>query len=48
MLFFFNYEGAAGNFLSSVEDLSVKAFSNIINIDLIGTFTMCNCIFKYR
>jgi len=32
--------GAAGNFICSVEDLSPNAFSSVIQIDLIGTFHM--------
>lgn len=32
--------GAAGNFLCSMEDLSPNAFATVIGIDLIGTFNM--------
>lgn len=32
--------GAAGNFLASMEDLSPNAFSTVIQIDLVGTFNM--------
>lgn len=30
--------GAAGNFLATVENLSVNAFKSVVDIDLIGSF----------
>ncbi|CAM6104524.1 unnamed protein product [Calypogeia fissa] len=34
--------GAAGNFLTPAEDLSPNGFKTVIDIDTIGTFTMCH------
>ncbi|XP_020586346.1 peroxisomal 2,4-dienoyl-CoA reductase-like [Phalaenopsis equestris] len=34
--------GAAGNFLVSPEDLSPKGFKTVLDIDSVGTFTMCH------
>ncbi|RWR88530.1 peroxisomal 2,4-dienoyl-CoA reductase [Cinnamomum micranthum f. kanehirae] len=39
--------GAAGNFLVPSEDLSPKGFRTVIDIDSVGTFTMCHAAFKY-
>ncbi|XP_051128462.1 peroxisomal 2,4-dienoyl-CoA reductase [(3E)-enoyl-CoA-producing]-like [Andrographis paniculata] len=38
---------AAGNFLVSAEDLSPKGFQTVIDIDAVGTFTMCHEALKY-
>ncbi|KAF5728114.1 Short-chain dehydrogenase-reductase B [Tripterygium wilfordii] len=38
---------AAGNFLSSAEDLSPNGFRTVMEIDAVGTFTMCHEAFKY-
>ncbi|XP_076949039.1 peroxisomal 2,4-dienoyl-CoA reductase [(3E)-enoyl-CoA-producing]-like [Bidens hawaiensis] len=38
---------AAGNFLVSPEDLSPKGFRTVIDIDSVGTFTMCHEAVKY-
>jgi peroxisomal 2,4-dienoyl-CoA reductase len=39
--------GAAGNFLASMEDLSPNAFSTVIQIDLIGTFNMTHAALPF-
>ncbi|KAJ8627730.1 hypothetical protein MRB53_021037 [Persea americana] len=39
--------GAAGNFLVPSEDLSPKGFRTVIDIDSVGTFTMCHAALKY-
>ncbi|WOL03367.1 hypothetical protein Cni_G12087 [Canna indica] len=39
--------GAAGNFLASPEDLSPNAFRTVIDIDSVGTYTMCHEALKY-
>ncbi|WOL03366.1 peroxisomal 2,4-dienoyl-CoA reductase [Canna indica] len=39
--------GAAGNFLASPEDLSPNAFRTVIEIDSVGTYTMCHEALKY-
>ncbi|XP_054795923.1 peroxisomal 2,4-dienoyl-CoA reductase [(3E)-enoyl-CoA-producing]-like [Prosopis cineraria] len=38
---------AAGNFLASAEDLSPKGFKTVMDIDSVGTFTMCHEALKY-
>ncbi|XP_076933558.1 peroxisomal 2,4-dienoyl-CoA reductase [(3E)-enoyl-CoA-producing]-like [Bidens hawaiensis] len=38
---------AAGNFLVSPEDLSPKGFKTVMDIDSVGTFTMCHEAIKY-
>ncbi|CAH9143486.1 unnamed protein product [Cuscuta epithymum] len=38
---------AAGNFLSSPEDLSPNGFRTVLDIDAVGTFTMCHEAMKY-
>ncbi|WCJ37081.1 Peroxisomal 2 4-dienoyl-CoA reductase [(3E)-enoyl-CoA-producing] [Euphorbia peplus] len=38
---------AAGNFLVSPEDLSPNGFRTVIDIDTVGTFTMCHEALKY-
>ncbi|EEF38739.1 peroxisomal 2,4-dienoyl-CoA reductase [(3E)-enoyl-CoA-producing] [Ricinus communis] len=38
---------AAGNFLVASEDLSPNGFRTVIDIDSVGTFTMCHEAFKY-
>ncbi|KAG8386643.1 hypothetical protein BUALT_Bualt03G0170000 [Buddleja alternifolia] len=38
---------AAGNFLVAAEDLSPNGFKTVIDIDAVGTFTMCHEAFKY-
>ncbi|XP_076938441.1 peroxisomal 2,4-dienoyl-CoA reductase [(3E)-enoyl-CoA-producing]-like [Bidens hawaiensis] len=38
---------AAGNFLVSPEDLSPKGFKTVLDIDSVGTFTMCHEAIKY-
>ncbi|KAG8386642.1 hypothetical protein BUALT_Bualt03G0169900 [Buddleja alternifolia] len=38
---------AAGNFLVAAEDLSPNGFKTVIDIDTVGTFTMCHEAFKY-
>ncbi|KAJ4705765.1 Peroxisomal 2,4-dienoyl-CoA reductase [Melia azedarach] len=38
---------AAGNFLVSAEDLSPNGFRTVMDIDSVGTFTMCHEAFKY-
>ncbi|XP_059444014.1 peroxisomal 2,4-dienoyl-CoA reductase [(3E)-enoyl-CoA-producing] [Corylus avellana] len=39
--------GAAGNFLVSAEDLSPNGFRTVMDIDSVGTFTMCHEALKY-
>ncbi|PQQ02468.1 peroxisomal 2 4-dienoyl-CoA reductase [Prunus yedoensis var. nudiflora] len=39
--------GAAGNFLVSAEDLSPNGFRTVMDIDAVGTFTMCYEALKY-
>ncbi|GLT32817.1 hypothetical protein SLA2020_074560 [Shorea laevis] len=38
---------AAGNFLVPAEDLSPNGFRTVIDIDSVGTFTMCHAALKY-
>ncbi|XP_068657398.1 peroxisomal 2,4-dienoyl-CoA reductase [(3E)-enoyl-CoA-producing]-like [Aristolochia californica] len=38
---------AAGNFLAASEDLSPNGFRTVIDIDSVGTFTMCHEALKY-
>ncbi|KNA25348.1 hypothetical protein SOVF_007420 [Spinacia oleracea] len=38
---------AAGNFLVSAEDLSPNGFRTVMDIDSVGTFTMCHEVLKY-
>ncbi|KAH7557845.1 hypothetical protein JRO89_XS11G0228300 [Xanthoceras sorbifolium] len=38
---------AAGNFLVSAEDLSPNGFKTVMDIDTVGTFTMCREALKY-
>ncbi|XP_074286628.1 peroxisomal 2,4-dienoyl-CoA reductase [(3E)-enoyl-CoA-producing] [Silene latifolia] len=38
---------AAGNFLVSAEDLSPNGFRTVLDIDSVGTFTMCHAALKY-
>ncbi|XP_021775534.1 peroxisomal 2,4-dienoyl-CoA reductase-like isoform X1 [Chenopodium quinoa] len=38
---------AAGNFLASAEDLSPNGFRTVMDIDSVGTFTMCHEALKY-
>ncbi|KAM7530297.1 hypothetical protein LguiB_033707 [Lonicera macranthoides] len=38
---------AAGNFLAPAEDLSPKGFRTVMEIDAVGTFTMCHAALKY-
>ncbi|MCL7036937.1 hypothetical protein MKW94_017027 [Papaver nudicaule] len=38
---------AAGNFLASPEDLSPNGFRTVMDIDSVGTFTMCHEALKY-
>ncbi|KAL6562432.1 hypothetical protein OROGR_003439 [Orobanche gracilis] len=38
---------AAGNFLVSAEDLSPNGFKTVMDIDSVGTFTMCHEALKY-
>lgn len=38
---------AAGNFLVSAEDLSPNGFRTVLDIDSVGTFTMCHEAFNY-
>ncbi|KAK9133885.1 hypothetical protein Scep_013413 [Stephania cephalantha] len=38
---------AAGNFLASAEDLSPNGFRTVLDIDSVGTFTMCHAALKY-
>ncbi|KAG6483732.1 peroxisomal 2,4-dienoyl-CoA reductase [(3E)-enoyl-CoA-producing]-like [Zingiber officinale] len=39
--------GAAGNFLASPEDLSPNGLKTVLDIDSVGTFTMCHEALKY-
>lgn len=39
--------GAAGNFLTSPEDLSPNGFKTVLDIDSVGTYTMCFEALKY-
>lgn len=39
--------GAAGNFLASPEDLSPNGFRTVMEIDSVGTYTMCHQALKY-
>lgn len=38
---------AAGNFLAAAEDLSPNGFRTVLDIDSVGTFTMCHEALKY-
>ncbi|KAK7839862.1 peroxisomal 2 [Quercus suber] len=38
---------AAGNFLVAAEDLTTNGFRTVIDIDSVGTFTMCHEALKY-
>ncbi|KAI7731820.1 hypothetical protein M8C21_004967 [Ambrosia artemisiifolia] len=38
---------AAGNFLAPSEDLSPKGFRTVIDIDAVGTFTMCHAALEH-
>ncbi|KAI3921411.1 hypothetical protein MKW98_013345 [Papaver atlanticum] len=38
---------AAGNFLVPAEDLSPNGFKTVMDIDSVGTFTMCHAALKY-
>ncbi|CAN8270121.1 unnamed protein product [Cochlearia groenlandica] len=38
---------AAGNFLAAAEDLSSNGFRTVLDIDAVGTFTMCHEALKY-
>ena len=38
--------GAAGNFLASVEKLSMNAFKTVLDIDTVGTFNMSKACFE--
>ncbi|XP_047947469.1 peroxisomal 2,4-dienoyl-CoA reductase [(3E)-enoyl-CoA-producing]-like [Salvia hispanica] len=38
---------AAGNFLAAAEDLSPNGFKTVMDIDTVGTFTMCHEALKY-
>ncbi|KAJ4822001.1 hypothetical protein Tsubulata_007555 [Turnera subulata] len=38
---------AAGNFLVAAEDLSPNGFKTVMDIDVLGTFTMCHEALKY-
>ncbi|GFP96234.1 peroxisomal 2 4-dienoyl-coa reductase [Phtheirospermum japonicum] len=38
---------AAGNFLASPEDISPKGFKTVMDIDTVGTFTMCHEALAY-
>ena len=37
----------AGNFLSSIEDLSLNGFQTVMDIDSVGTFTMYNATLRH-
>ncbi|XP_008798217.1 peroxisomal 2,4-dienoyl-CoA reductase [Phoenix dactylifera] len=39
--------GAAGNFLASPENLSPNGFRTVLDIDSVGTYTMCHEALKY-
>lgn len=39
--------GAAGNFLVAPEDLSPNGFKTVMDIDTLGTFTMCHAAVEY-
>lgn len=39
--------GAAGNFLVAAEDLSPNGFKTVMDIDTLGTFTMCHAAVNY-
>lgn len=38
---------AAGNFLAAAEDLSPNGFRTVLDIDTVGTFTMCHSALQY-
>ncbi|KAL5543715.1 hypothetical protein UlMin_007499 [Ulmus minor] len=38
---------AAGNFLVNSEDLTPNGFQTVMDIDVVGTFTMCHTALKY-
>jgi len=38
--------GAAGNFLSAAEDLTINGFKTVVEIDTFGTFFMCKAAFE--
>lgn len=38
---------AAGNFLAAAEDLSPNGFRTVLDIDSVGTFTMCHAALRY-
>ncbi|KAJ7566253.1 hypothetical protein O6H91_02G094500 [Diphasiastrum complanatum] len=39
--------GAAGNFMVPAEHLSQNGFRTVLDIDVVGTFTMCHAALKY-
>ena len=39
--------GAAGNFPAKAKDMSANAFAAVVNIDLLGTFHVLRCAYKY-
>ena len=38
--------GAAGNFLATAEKLSTNGLKRVLEIDTIGTFNMCQSVFR--
>jgi peroxisomal 2,4-dienoyl-CoA reductase len=42
-----NSAGAAGNFLASIEQLSVNAFKSVMDIDVIGSYNTLKATLPY-
>jgi peroxisomal 2,4-dienoyl-CoA reductase len=42
----FLINGAAGNFLATLDNMSVNAFRTVIEIDAIGTFNMSKIVYE--
>ena len=38
---------AAGNFMTSAENLSSNGFKTVLEIDTLGSFTMCKAVLPY-
>jgi peroxisomal 2,4-dienoyl-CoA reductase len=46
-LTFFHSAGAAGNFLASIEQLSVNAFKTVMDIDVLGSYNTLKATLPY-
>jgi NADP-dependent 3-hydroxy acid dehydrogenase YdfG len=47
VLIVFNSAGAAGNFLASIEQLSVNAFKSVMDIDVLGSYNTLKATLPY-